>query len=173
MHISLIWAMADNRLIGRDNTLPWRLPTDMRHFMNVTMGKPVLMGRKTFESMKAALPGRTNIVLTRDQTWQRDGVKVVHDLRSGIELAEQQCLIDNQHEVMIIGGADIYALALPLASRLYVTHVHASPDGDVFFPEFDWSDWETLEEDHFEADERHSAAFSIAVYQRKQAPPQS
>jgi len=166
MEISLIWAMAENRLIGRDNTLPWRLPSDMRHFMNVTMGKPVLMGRKTFESMKAALPGRTNIVLTRDQAWQREGVKVVHDLQSAIDLAEQQCLIDGQDEVMIIGGADIYALALPLATRLYVTHVHASPAGDVFFPEFDWSDWRLVEEQHFAADEKHSADFTIALYER-------
>ena len=169
MEISLIWAMADNRLIGRDNTLPWRLPTDMRHFMTVTMGKPVLMGRKTFESMKAALPGRTNIVLTRDSSWRRDGVKVVHDLQAGIELAEQQCLIDGQDEVMIIGGADIYALALPLATQLYVTHVHAAPEGDIFFPEFDWADWQLQEETHYDADERHSAAFTIARYRRKRS----
>ena len=169
MEISLIWAMADNRLIGRDNTLPWRLPTDMRHFMSVTMGKPVLMGRKTFESMKSALPGRTNIVITRDRGWQREGVKVVHDLETGLELAGQQCLIDGKDEIMIIGGADIYALALPLATRLYVTHVHATPAGDVFFPELDWSEWQLLEEEHFQADDRHSADFTIALYQRKPA----
>lgn len=166
MHISLIWAMAENRVIGRDNSLPWRLPTDMRHFMNVTMGKPVIMGRKTFESMKSALPGRTNIVLTRDPTWQREGVQVVRDLDAAIELAEQQSLIDGQDEVMVIGGADIYALALPLATRLYVTHVHASPEGDVFFPEFDLDEWQCAAEESFEADDRHSAAFTIAVYER-------
>ena len=169
MHISLIWAMGENRLIGRDNTLPWRLPKDMRHFMNITMGKPVLMGRKTFESMKAALPGRTNIVLTRDTAWQRDGVKVVHDLQAGLDLAEQQCLIDGQQEMMVLGGADIYALALPIATRLYITHVHASPDGDVFFPEFDLSGWQCLSEERFAADEKHSCDFTIAAYERNEA----
>ncbi len=166
MDISLIWAMADNGLIGRDNTLPWRLPTDMRYFMNVTMGKPVLMGRKTFESMKSALPGRTNIVLTRDQNWQREGVHVVHELSDAMELAEQQCLIDGLDEVMIIGGADIYALALPLATRLYVTHVHACPEGDVFFPDIDWSAWQQLEAEDFPADAKNTINFTIALYER-------
>jgi len=166
MHTSLIWAMADNRVIGKDNTLPWRLPGDMRHFMTVTMGKPVLMGRKTFESMKAPLPGRTNIVLTRDRNWQRAGVKVVHDVDAGLDLAEQQCLIDGQEEVMVIGGADIYALTLPRATRLYITHVHADIPGDVQFPEFDLQAWRCVTEAHFSADEKHSADFSIAVYER-------
>ena len=167
MDIALIWAMAENHLIGRDNTLPWRLPADMRHFMRTTTGKPVIMGRKTFESMKAALPGRTNIVLTRDRHWQREGANVVHDLEAGLTLAEQQCILDGQNEAMIIGGADIYQLALPLATRLYVTHVHATPDGDVFFPTIDWSSWHTVKEDHFQADDRHSEDFTIALYERK------
>ncbi len=159
--------MAENRVIGRDNSLPWRLPEDMRHFMNVTMGKPVLMGRKTFESMKSALPGRTNIVLTRDRQWRRDGVKVVHDLPAGIELAQHQCVVDGQTELMIIGGADVYALALPLATRLYITHVHANPTGDVLFPEFDLSQWHCVSEAQFSADDKHSAAFTIACYERE------
>ena len=159
--------MAENRVIGRDNTLPWRLPTDMRHFMAITMGKPVLMGRKTFESMKSALPGRTNIVLSRDQSWERADAKVVHDLDTGIELAQQQCLIDGQDELMIIGGADIYALTLPIATRLYITHVAAAPEGDVFFPEFDMELWQQVSAEHFNADEKHSAAFTIALYERK------
>jgi len=158
--------MAENRVIGRENSLPWRLPTDMRHFMSTTLGKPVLMGRKTFESMKSALSGRTNIVLTRDPDWQRQGVKVVHDLNSGIELAEQQCTIDGQDELMVIGGADIYALTLPIATRLYITHVQASPEGNVFFPEFDMADWQQVSAEQFDADEKHSAAFTIAVYDR-------
>ena len=158
--------MAENRVIGRDNSLPWRLPGDMRHFMRVTMGKPVLMGRKTFESMKSPLPGRTNIVLTRDSGWRRDGVKVVHDLESGLELAQAQCRIDGQDEVMIIGGADIYRLALPRATRLYVTFVHAAPQGDVYFPEFDLQAFRKIEERRHSADERHSADFTIAVYER-------
>ena len=166
MKLSLIWAMAENRVIGRDNSLPWRLPGDMRHFMRVTMGKPVLMGRKTFESMKAPLPGRTNIVVTRDQGWQRDGVKVVHSLAEGLELAEQQALIDGQEELMVIGGADIYALALPEADRLYVTHVHARPEGDVVFPEGDLASWRLVSSERFEADDKHSSAYTVAVYER-------
>ncbi len=166
MDIALIWAMADNRVIGRDNSLPWRLPKDMRHFMETTMGKPVIMGRKTLESMKSPLPGRTNIVLTRDTRYSRDGVRVVHTFDEAIELAEQQALIDGRDEVMVIGGADIYALALPRATRLYLTHVHANVDGDVFFPLFDLDEWEEVESERFEADEKHSAGFTIATYER-------
>ena len=164
--VALIWAMAENGVIGRANSLPWRLPKDMKHFMNVTMGKPVLMGRKTFESMKAALPGRTNIVMTRDTTWRRDGIKVVRSLDEGLALAEQQALIDGQDELMVIGGADVYRLALPRATRLYVTHVHASPEGDVCFPEVDWQSWREISSERCEADDRHSAAFTIATYER-------
>ncbi len=167
MDIALIWAMADNRVIGRDNTLPWRLPEDMRHFMRVTVGKPVIMGRKTLESMKAPLPKRTNIVLTRDQTWQRDGVVVVHSFTDALARAEQQCLADNQTEIMVIGGADIYALALPHATRLYITHVHAQIPGDIYFPEFDMDGWRLVHSVEGQADDRHSAAFTIARYDRK------
>ena len=128
--------------------------------------KPILMGRKTFESMKAALPGRTNIVLTRDTSWQRENATVIHDLRAGLELAEQQCRADGQDEVMVIGGADVYALALPLATRLYITHVHAAPAGDVFFPDLDLSTWQCVSEEHFAADDKHFTDFTIAVYER-------
>ena len=163
----MIWAMAENRVIGRDNTLPWRLPADMRHFMATTMGKPVLMGRKTMESMKAPLPGRTNIVLTRDPLWQREGARVVHSLDEALALAEQQCLIDGQEELMVIGGADIYALCLPLADKLYITHVAGEPAGDVFFPEFEMDQWACVSRVEHPADERHSADFAIARYTRK------
>ena len=159
--------MAENRVIGRDNSLPWRLPTDMRHFMSTTMGKPVLMGRKTMESMKAPLPGRTNIVLTRDTSWQREGARVVHGLDDALALAEQQGLIDGQDELMVIGGADIYSLCLPLADKLYVTHVSGHPAGDVFFPDFDLDQWDCVSRIEHTADERHSADFTIAEYTRK------
>ena len=166
MRISLIWAMAENGVIGRDNRLPWRLPVDMKHFMTTTMGKPVIMGRKTLESMKSPLPGRTNIVLTRDPLWQRDGVQVVGELSEALDLAEQQGLIDGVDETMIIGGAEIYALALPLAERLYVTRVHAEPAGDVYFPPFDLDAWRLLSQQQHPADDRHSASCSIEVYER-------
>lgn len=166
MRVSLIWAMADNGVIGLDNGLPWRLPVDMKHFMTTTLGKPVVMGRKTLESMKSPLPGRTNIVLTRDPKWQRDGVLVVRDMPAAMALAEQQGLIDGVDEVMVIGGAEIYALALPMAERLYVTRVHAQPAGDVYFPPIDLGAWRLLSQQQHAADERHSAACSIEVYER-------
>ncbi|MBK88929.1 MAG: dihydrofolate reductase [Gammaproteobacteria bacterium] len=166
MRVSLIWAMADNGVIGLDNGLPWRLPVDMKHFMTTTLGKPVVMGRKTLESMKSPLPGRTNIVLTRDPNWQRDGVLVVRDMPAAMALAEQQGLIDGVDEVMVIGGAEIYALALPMAERLYVTRVHAQPAGDVYFPPIDLGAWRLLSQQQHAADERHSAACSIEVYER-------
>lgn len=166
MRVSLIWAMADNGVIGLDNGLPWRLPVDMKHFMTTTLGKPVVMGRKTLESMKSPLPGRTNIVLTRDPSWQRDGVLVVRDLPAAMALAEQQGLIDGVDEAMVIGGAEIYALALPMAERLYVTRVHAQPAGDVYFPPIDLTAWRLLSQQQHQADERHSASCSIEVYER-------
>ena len=166
MQLSMIWAMAENRVIGRDNSLPWRLPNDMRHFMQTTMGRPVIMGRKTFESMKAPLPGRTNIVLTQNPDWRRDGVQVVATLDEAIELAQSQCLIDGVDEVMVIGGAQIYEMALPQADKLYVTLVHDEPKGDVFFPEFDLAQWKTTADERFEADERHSSAYSIQTLER-------
>ena len=158
--------MADNGVIGFDNGLPWRLPVDMKHFMTTTLGKPVVMGRKTLESMKSPLPGRTNIVLTRDPSWQRDGVQVVRDLPVAMALAEQQGLIDGVDEAMVIGGAEIYALALPIAERLYVTRVHAQPAGDVYFPPIDLTAWRLLSQQQHQADERHSASCSIEVYER-------
>ena len=166
MQLSLIWAMAENRVIGRDNSLPWRLPNDMRHFMKTTMGRPVIMGRKTFESMKAPLPGRTNIVLTQNHEWQREGVQVAPTLDEAIALAESQCLIDGVDEVMIIGGAQIYALALPIADRLYMTIVHAEPAGDVFFPPVDLTGWRVVAEERFDADERHSSAYTFQTMER-------
>ena len=166
MRVSLIWAMADNGVIGLNNGLPWRLPVDMKHFMTTTLGKPVVMGRKTLESMKSPLPGRTNIVLTRDPNWQRDGVLLVRDMPAAMALAEQQGLIDGVDEVMVIGGAEIYALALPMAERLYVTRVNAQPAGDVYFPPIDLGAWRLLSQQQHAADERHSAACLIEVYER-------
>lgn len=166
MQISLIWAMAENRVIGRNNSLPWRLPNDMRHFMQTTMGRPVIMGRKTFESMKSALPGRANIVLTQNDQWQREGVQVVANLDEAIALAESQCLIDGIDEVMIIGGAQIYELALPLADRLYVTLVHAEPEGDVYFPSVDLSAWQITYEERFDGDQRHSSDYTFQTLER-------
>jgi dihydrofolate reductase len=167
MDISLIWAMAENGVIGRGNSLPWRLPKDMQFFMAATMGKPVIMGRKTFESMKAPLPGRTNIVMTRAENYQREGIKVVANFAEALKVARAQCEVDGVDEIMVAGGAEIYRLALAVGTRLYVTTVHADIEGDTWFPELDWSAFEEARAESFPQDERHSHPFTISVFNRK------
>ncbi|EED31864.1 dihydrofolate reductase [gamma proteobacterium NOR5-3] len=139
--IALIVAAADNDVIGRDNALPWQLPGDLAHFKRTTMGKPILMGRLTYESIGRPLPGRTNIVISRDPGYSAAGVRSVQSLEKALELAKDIAVIDGSSELMIIGGAQIYALALPLASRIYLTRVHVEPAGDAFLPAIDWAHW--------------------------------
>jgi len=143
MHISLIVAMAENRVIGRDGGLPWRIPGDLRFFREKTLGKPVVMGRKTWDSLGRALPGRPNIVITRDQTFDVDGADVSHSLDQALDVARG--LIEDPTseaaEVMIIGGAEIYRQAMPRADRIYLTEVHLRPDGDAVLDDFDRSLW--------------------------------
>lgn len=149
MRISLIVALADNGVIGRDNKMPWYLPDDLKYFKRTTMGKVILMGRRTFESIGKPLSGRTNIVITRQRAWRADGVKVVHGFSEGIELATSLSLIDRNEEVMVIGGAQIYREALPKAQRLYLTEVHGEFEGDTFFPPLRDKEWrEVAREDH-------------------------
>ncbi len=162
MEIALICALAENRVIGKENQLPWRLPGDLRHFKQVTMGKPVVMGRRTFESIGKPLPGRTNIVLTRAGDFAPEGVLVAHAFDQAIALAEQQ----GAAQCMIIGGAEIYALALPLARRLYLTHVHADVDGDAHFPQVMWGDWRIVKRDKFPAGDGNEMPYSISEYER-------
>jgi dihydrofolate reductase len=123
MTLSIIVAMANNRAIGKDNQLLWHLPEDLKYFKRITMGKPIVMGRKTFESIGRPLPGRLNIVITRQQDWQHEGVKVVNSIGDALVLAEAQSLIDGKDEVMVIGGAEIYKTALAQADRLYLKRV--------------------------------------------------
>ena len=147
--LSIIVAVAENGVIGRDNALPWRLPGDLQHFKRVTMGKPVIMGRKTFESMGRPLPGRCNIVITRNVAYHRAGIEVGTSLAAALALAAPLAAAGSANEAMVIGGADIYRMALPLADRLYLTEVHASVDGDSRLPEIDWDQWrETSRELH-------------------------
>jgi dihydrofolate reductase len=147
--LALIVAMAENRVIGINNKMPWYLPNDLKYFKAVTMGKPVIMGRKTHESIGKPLPGRTNIVITRDDSFQARGCKIVYSLAEAIKLAESICLIDGADEVIVMGGAQIYGLALADAERLYLTEVHANVEGDAFFPELDKQLWqEVAREDH-------------------------
>lgn len=137
--LSLIVAQAENRAIGKENQMPWHLPEDLRYFKHVTMGKPVIMGRKTFESIGRPLPGRTNIVITRQTDWQANGVTAVTSLEAAIEQAASAA----PEEIMIIGGAQIYRESLPLAERIYLTQIHESFEGDAFFPALDDSWRET------------------------------
>jgi len=166
MRVAMIVAQAQNRVIGRDNKLPWYLPGDLKYFKQATMGKPIIMGRKTFDSIGKPLPGRLNIVVTRDLDYQQEGVKVVHSLGEAIDLAESQAMIDGCDEAMIIGGEQIYSQALPLAKRLYVTQVHAEVEGDAYFPEFKQADWEEIGREDFSAEGPNPYDYSFVVYQR-------
>ncbi len=161
MRLALIWAMTRNRVIGRDNDLPWHLPDEMRHFVRMTSGKPVIMGRKQFESMGKPLPKRTNIVLSRDPDFDPAGVIVARDFDGALVAA------GDAPEVMVIGGAEIYRLALPRADRLYFTLIDAEIDGDVLFPEFDETEFTEVWREHHSADERHAYAYTIRVLDRR------
>ncbi|MEQ3694953.1 MAG: dihydrofolate reductase [Alcanivorax sp.] len=167
MKLSMIVATAQNRVIGRDNALPWYLPNDLKYFKQTTLGKPVIMGRKTYESIGKPLPGRTNIVITRQTDYLPEGVKVVHSVAEARDLAESVCLIDGQEEAMIMGGAEIYTLALPDADRLYLTEVHADVDGDAYFPEYDKTEWQEISREDFSAEGPNPYNYSFVVYDKK------
>jgi len=167
MRVSLIVALSENHVIGRNNKLPWYLPNDLKYFKQVTMGKPIVMGRKTYESIGKPLPGRVNIVVTRNKDWSAEGVRVVHSLENAFELAASIAEIDGQDEVMIIGGDQIYKSALPMVDRMYLTEVHAQVDGDAFFPEFDRDAWQELGREDYQASEPNPYDYSFVVYDRK------
>jgi dihydrofolate reductase len=162
--ISLIVAMAQNGVIGRDNSLPWRLPEDLKRFRAFTLGKPILMGRKTFESLGRPLPGRTNLVLTRARSWSADGVIVVHSVEEALMQAA------SSDELVVIGGAEIYRLVLPVARRIYLTHVHADVPGDITFPEFDSTQWADVECSSQPADDEHAYPLTFVTLERRNAP---
>jgi dihydrofolate reductase len=146
MKIALIVAASQNNVIGLDNQLPWHLPEDLQYFKAVTMGKPILMGRKTYDSIGRPLPGRANIVLTRDTNWTADGVEVVNDLDAAIAASEKACKAAGADELMIIGGEQIYRKFLPLANKLYLTKVEAEVEGDAYFPAIDSNQWRQVAE---------------------------
>ena len=162
--ISLIVAMAQNGVIGRDNALPWRLPEDLKRFKEFTLGKPILMGRKTFEAIGRPLPGRANLVLTRDRDWRAKGVIAVHSVEEAL-LQTRTC-----DELVAIGGAEIYRLLLPLARRIYLTHVHADIPGDTYFPAFDPAQWDDVEFRSLPADERHAYPLTFVTLERRNSP---
>jgi len=158
----MIAAMAKERVIGKDNDLPWRLPADLKYFMKTTTGHHIIMGRKNFQSLPKRLPNRTNIVLSRQEKFQAFGCVVVQNLEEALELAR----FNGEEEAFIIGGAQIYELAFPLAHRLYLTYIDLEVEGDTFFPEYDQSEWELKSERAFKADEKNKYDHRYCVYER-------
>ena len=162
--ISLIAALARNRVIGANGGLPWHLPEDSRHFRRATLGKPVVMGRKTFESMDGPLDGRENIVVSRQRDYAPPGCRVAASVAEALQLAK------DAPEVMICGGEAIYRECLPLADRMYLTFVDGEFEGDAHFPEYDTGEWRELESHEVAADARHTCAFRIVTLERLGKP---
>ena len=160
--ITLIVAVADSGVIGRDNTLPWHLPEDLKRFKRITMGKPIVMGRKTYESIGKPLPGRQNIVVTRDTNYRREGIQVVHDTGQALRAAGEVA------EIMVIGGAELFRSYLPSAGRIHLTRVHGNISGDVMWPALDERDWQVMEREVHPADDRHAYAMTFEVWEKRQ-----
>jgi dihydrofolate reductase len=158
--LSLIAAMAENRVIGRDNQLPWRLPADLQHFKRLTLGKPIVMGRKTWESLPGLLPERPHIVITSNPDYQANGCAVVNSIDQALKAA------GDVEEIMIVGGAAFYEQMLPMADHLYLTIVHTEVDGDAFFPDYDASQWQEREREAHHADERNPFDYTFLTLDR-------
>ena len=165
--IAMIAAVAENGVIGADQSIPWRIPSDMAFFKRITMGKPLVMGRKQFETVGKPLPGRTNIVVTRQADYSPDGVIVMGNLDAAIAEARAIAEGDGVDEVMIVGGGEIYRQAMPLADRLYISHVALAPDGDVMFPTIDAGEWKVVGEPVVAPSGKDAAAFRVKVYERR------
>ncbi|MFY9178534.1 MAG: dihydrofolate reductase [Venatoribacter sp.] len=168
--LSIIIAFAQNRVMGRDNQMPWHLPNDLQYFKKTTMGKPMIMGRKTYESIGKPLPGRPHIIITRDANYQppnaNDKVQVVTSFDAALVAAKQLLPSLGSEEIMVIGGAEICKLALPSANRLYLTEVHAEVEGDIYFPEFDQSLWQETSRESYAACEKNPYDYSFVVLER-------
>jgi dihydrofolate reductase len=165
MMVSAIAALSKNRIIGRKNDLPWKLPDDMKFFMETTKGHHVVMGRKNYDSLKGKfkpLPNRTNIILTRQNNLDAPGCIVLHDVKEALLVANK----NSETECFIIGGAEIYDIAMPHTDRLYLTEIDAVIEGDTYFPEFNKSKWREISRVHHPADDRHAYAFDFVVYDR-------
>ena len=162
MTISLVVAASENNVIGKDNRLLWHLPNDMKFFKNTTWGMPLIMGRKTFESLGKPLAGRTNIVMTRDKDWSAEGTRVASDMQQAMKNAAET----DAKETFVIGGGEIFKQVLPQASRVYLTRVHTTIEGDTFFPELPPREWKLLTQLDFDADAKHQYGYSFQVWQR-------
>jgi dihydrofolate reductase len=163
MILSLLVAADENNIIGKDNKLPWHLPNDLKYFKNQTWAMPILMGRKTFESIGKPLQGRKSIVITRSKEWKWEGVEVVHSVEEAIEKAKEFGV----KEIFVIGGAQIFQTAFPQANRIYLTRIHHRFDGDVHFPEVSSNDWNLVQNRFCAADEKNTYAHTFQVWERK------
>lgn len=160
--LAFVVATAENGVIGRDNKLIWHLPADLKHFKQLTQGHPVVMGRRTYESIGRPLPNRTNIVVTRQADWQAAGCEVAHSVPEALERARQL-----DEDIFVIGGAEIYRQALPAADVVYLTEVHHTFEGDVTFPELSRTEWREESRERHEADDKHAYAFSFVTHRRR------
>ena len=167
MKIVLVAAIGENNVIGRDGQLPWRLKSDLQHFRKLTINKPVIMGRKTYASIGKPLKDRTNIVLTSDPGFAAPGTVLATSMDEALAMARQDAASRGVDEIMIIGGSDVFAAMLPVADRLEITHVHASPDGDVTFPPIDPTLWREVSRTEHPAGPQDDAGFAVAAYLRR------
>jgi dihydrofolate reductase len=165
--VSLIAAVAENGVIGRDGQLPWHIKSEFQYFKNTTIGHPIVMGRRSFESLGKPLPKRANIVVTRDKNFRAEGALVLHTLEEGLAAARAIAEHEGVDEVFIGGGSDIYRLTLPEADRLYLTEVHLKPEGDTLFPAFDREEWREVKREFHKAKEGETADYTITVLERK------
>jgi dihydrofolate reductase len=163
----MIAGVAENGVIGSDQTIPWRVPSDMAFFKKTTLGKPIVMGRKQYETVGRPLPGRTNIVITRQQGYQPDGVLVFHDIESALEKARVIAADDGVDEIMIIGGGELYAQIMERAERLYISHIDLSPAGDVRFPEIVPEHWVVVDTPEVAPSPKDEASYRVKVYERR------
>ena len=163
----LVVAVAENGVIGRKGQLPWRIPGDLKHFKAVTMGKPMVMGRKTYESIGKPLPGRTSIVLTRDKSWRAEGVLVGHSLQEILKLANDDAKKSGASEIAVIGGSALFKETLPIAAKIELTEVHAKPEGDVFFPDYDRAALRETRREGPMQSEKDDHAYSVVTLERK------
>lgn len=166
MRLSLIVAAAENGVIGRGNQLPWHLPADLKHFRSLTLGKPIIMGRRTFDSIGKPLPGRLNIVISRQAGLELAGLSVAGTLQEALRVARAGAAAEGVEEILVIGGAEIYRQTLPLADRIYITKVHAEVSGDTRFPAVDWDQWREIEREFHAADDSGQPDYSFVVYDR-------
>lgn len=165
MIVSAIAAVSKNGVIGKNNEVPWYLPADIKFFKNTTLNHHVIMGRKTLDSIVNPLPKRTNIILTRDPFFIASNVIVAHTMDEALDIAEQ----NEEEEVFILGGAEIYELSLPYLDKLYITEVEVEvPDGDTFFPEVDWKEWKLISQEPHQPDEKNEFAYNFKIYERKE-----